>query len=191
LDAGEIDLAMVLLPADNPGLVCTTLLAEDLVLVLPRHHPLARRDVLEIQDVRSEPFVLLTAEYGLRQRVVEECERAGFLPEIVFESREVGIIQGLVEAGLGITIIPESAVRHDLATVARPVLSGGRRPQRRIGLAHRADRYLTLAARQLFALARDLFDPEARGLAAARTTANPSSAVPVERARRGATGKRK
>lgn len=157
LDGGEIELAMVLLPATDPRLVCERLIDEDLVLVLPARHRLATRDVLELAELRDEPFVLLTHAYGLRQRVEEECTRAGFAPNVVFESGEVGVIQALVEANLGITILPASAVRHDLATAVRAVLSRGRPPRRAIGLAYRADRYTTLAARQVFALARDIF----------------------------------
>lgn len=156
LEAGEIDLATVLLPASDPNLVIATVLAEHLVLVLPRDHRLASHESVAIEEARDDPFVLLTTEFGLRQRVIEECERAGFRPRVVFESREVGIIQGLVEAGLGITVLPVGAVRHDLATVVRPVLSGGLRPQRQIGLAMRGDRYVPRAARNVFELARKL-----------------------------------
>jgi DNA-binding transcriptional LysR family regulator len=54
--------------------------------------------------------------------------------------------------------LPASAVRRDLATWVGRVLSGGAPPHRRIGLAHRADRYVTIAARALFALAEELGD---------------------------------
>ena len=156
LEDGAIDLATVLLPNTEPNLVVTTVLADYLVLVLPTGHRLAGYDVVSIEETRDEPFVLLTAEFGLRQRVIEECERAGFRPRVVFESREVWIIQRLVEAGLGVTVLPVSAVRHDLATVVRPVLSGGVQPRREIGLAMRGDRYVPIAARQVFELAREV-----------------------------------
>ena len=153
LDAGTVDLAMVLLPAEDARLVCTPLLDEAIVLVLPDRHSLAVAPSVEIARLREEPFVLLTQDYGLRRRVEEECAAAGFAPRVVLESREVGVVQALVAAGLGVTLLPESAVRRDLATAVRPVYARGVAPRRSIGLAYRADRYLTVAARALFALA--------------------------------------
>lgn len=156
LETGDIDLALALLPAPDPNLITTPLLAERLVVVTPISHPLASCPVVDLADLRNEPFVLLTPAFGLRQLVDEECARVGFSPRVAFESGNVGVILGLVEEGLGVTILPESAVRSDQATVVRPVVAGGSYLQRRIGLAHRRDRYVPLAARRLFALADEL-----------------------------------
>ncbi len=153
LATGAVDLAMVLLPAEDARLVCVPLLDEAIVLVLPGSHPLAASASVELAALSEEPFVLLTQEYGLRHRVEEECAATGFAPRVVLESREVGVVQALVEAGLGVTLLPESAVRRDLSTAVRPLFAGGIAPRRSIGLAYRADRYLTVAARALFALA--------------------------------------
>ena len=157
LESGEVDLALVLLPTDDPHLTYTTLLSEDLVVVLPEGHRLASREAIDVADLREEPLVSLSSEYGLRQQVLEECAKGGFVPDIAFESREVGIIQGLVEAGLGVTILPQHAIRGDLAIVTRPLLSGGEHPQREVGLAYRNDRYVPIAARHVFELARQVF----------------------------------
>lgn len=156
LESGEVDLALVLLPTEDPRLTCVTLLSEDLVVVLPEKHRLTRLDAVDIAELREEPLVSLSSEYGLRQRVLEECAKGGFVPSIAFESREVGIIQRLVEAGLGVSILPAGAIRRDLAIVTRPLLAGGVRPQRAVGLAHRSDRYVPIAARRIFDLASRL-----------------------------------
>jgi LysR family transcriptional regulator, hydrogen peroxide-inducible genes activator len=158
LEQGAVDLAMVLLPVNDARFACTPLLDEEIVLVLPSGHPLAGDRSVELALLRDEPFVLLTHDYGLRRRVEEECAAAGFAPRVVLQSREVGVVQALVAAGLGVTLLPASAVRRDLATWVGRVLSGGAPPHRRIGLAHRADRYVTIAARALFALAEELGD---------------------------------
>lgn len=153
---GSADLTFVLLPLRERGLLWTTLLAEDLVVVLPAGHRLAGAASVEIDALRAEPFVLLTAEYGLRRQIEEECAAAGFAPAVAFESGQVDILQRLVEAGLGVTVLPASAVRGDLATAVRPLRAGGVTPQRRVGLAIRREHYVPLAAREVFALARTL-----------------------------------
>lgn len=156
LESGEVDLAMVLLPCPETDLTCVPLFTEDLVAVLPSDSQHRDRAVIPLAELREEPFILLSPRYGLRQLVLDGCQQEGFTPHVAFESGEVGIVQGLVEAGLGVTVVPVGAVRQDLRTVVRPVLVRGERPQRRIGLAIRADRYVPLAARQVFEVAAGL-----------------------------------
>ena len=158
LEEGAVDLAMVLLPVADARCAVTPLLDEEIVLVLPAGHALAATPTVDLALLRDEPFVLLTQEYGLRRRVEEECAAAGFAPHVLHASRDVGVVQALVAAGLGVTLLPAGAVRHDLATRICRVLSGGAPPHRRIGLAHRSDRYVPLAARAVFALAEELRD---------------------------------
>ena len=156
LEIGEVDLAMVLLPIPETGLTCVPLFTEHLVVVLPPDSRHRVKDTVSLEEIRDEAFVLLSPQYGLRHLVLEECHKAGFIPRIAFESGDVGIVQGLVEAGIGLTVLPISAVRQDLNTVVKPVSARGERPQRRIGLAIRTDRYVPIAARQVFDLAAGL-----------------------------------
>jgi DNA-binding transcriptional LysR family regulator len=160
LRAGEVDLAMVLLPAEEASLTCVTLLSEDLVLVLPADHRLGAREVVDAAELKDEALILMPPEYGARHLVLDLCKEQGFEPEVALESGDVGILQGLVEAGLGVTILPRSAIREDLHTVRRPIRSRGAVPKRKVGLAFRGDRYLSVAAREVFALAATLADGE-------------------------------
>lgn len=162
LGAGEIDIATVLLPAADASLQTAPAMTDDLVVILPDHSPLAGAADLGVEALRDQPLILLNEEYGVRRRVEEECHRAGFEPRVVFESGQVAIIQGLVEAGLGLSVLPETAVRRDLRTQIRPLRSRNGRPQRTIGLAIPRDRYVPLAAREVFALAESLFADNGR-----------------------------
>jgi DNA-binding transcriptional LysR family regulator len=106
---GRIDVALVHLPVPLYGLAYQVIRRLPFKVVLPRHHPLARRPALELGDLRSEDFVFCTRES--RPEFYDEffrlCANAGFRPHVV---KEVGgyptNMLGLISAGLGVSVLP-------------------------------------------------------------------------------------
>jgi len=107
--AGDVDLALTApLPADQPDLACLPLYEQPLLLTVPVGHPLAGRRRVRLAELAGEQFVGMKAGYGLRRITDAMCERAGFLPELAFEGEEVDTVRGLVAAGLGVALLPQS-----------------------------------------------------------------------------------
>jgi DNA-binding transcriptional LysR family regulator len=92
------------------GLVCEDLLREPLLAAVPAAHPLAGRGEVALADLAGESFVLFprfpTPSYA--DEVIAACADAGFLPQIAQESAEIHTAIGLVAAGMGVTLVPES-----------------------------------------------------------------------------------
>lgn len=110
LHAGEIDIGFVREPRADAALVIETVMREPLRIAVNRSHPLAARATLAVRDLATEPFVLFPAELapGLHVQVMKLCRDAGFEPRIVEESRELYTTVSLVEAGVGVSIVPAS-----------------------------------------------------------------------------------
>ena len=111
LDDGTIDLAFVreaIEPGD--GLACEEVSREEFVAVLPRAHRHASREVVPLRTLKDEPFVHFPREVApaLYDQIASMCQRADFRPRVVQEAREWLTIVGLVEAGLGVSIVPAS-----------------------------------------------------------------------------------
>src|SRR5699024_9720362 len=62
------------------------------------------------RDLRNEPFVLFPMGYVLREMIMTICQQMGFTPKVAFEGEDVDTIKGLVSAGLGVSLIPESTL---------------------------------------------------------------------------------
>ena len=104
---GVVDLAIVRLPPTrHTDLEMETLVREPLVLVAPPGHRLADRRSVALADLAREPFVMMRPGHGLRECLLGVCRQAGFEPHIVLEAGQVGSLVGLVQAGIGITVIP-------------------------------------------------------------------------------------
>lgn len=109
LQAGEIDLAVVSLPVPKADIVCSELFREELLLVVPRKHPLGSHSTVNLQDLRNERLLLLKEGHCLRDDVLTACTRAKAELRSVFETNQMESIFELVRSGFGLSVVPEMA----------------------------------------------------------------------------------
>jgi DNA-binding transcriptional LysR family regulator len=141
LRAGDIDLGFVREPRPDPDLEIVTVMREPLRIAVNKSHPLAARATLAVRHLADEPFVLFPEELapGLYAQVMELCRAAGFTPRVVEESRELYTSVSLVEAGVGVSILPASVEKLGWRGVRyRPIPSAA--AETRIAAAWRRDR---------------------------------------------------
>jgi DNA-binding transcriptional LysR family regulator len=107
---GTIDVGFLRQPAEHPELACEPLLREPFAAVLPPRHPLGSTRTVRLQALAGEPFVHFPRAVAptLHDQVNALCAAAGFTPRIVQEAQEWLTIVGLVEAGLGVSVVPAS-----------------------------------------------------------------------------------
>jgi LysR family transcriptional regulator, transcription activator of glutamate synthase operon len=107
---GEYNLAMIA-PMPNQEkekkIKGATLFTENIVALLPIHHPLADRESIRLRDLKNDPFCVLPEGFIFREQVVQACNDAGFSPQIAFEGKDIDALKGLVSAGLGVALMPE------------------------------------------------------------------------------------
>jgi DNA-binding transcriptional LysR family regulator len=107
IDLGFIRPPEIELPHD---VAIETLRRDPLVLVTPVNHALARRPAVSIAELADFAFVTFRpdAGTGVQGQVLRLCREAGFEPKIALQAGEGSTIIGLVAAGCGISILPES-----------------------------------------------------------------------------------
>lgn len=112
LHAGEHDLALVYdydhVPlAEDRDTERHLLLEEQMQLALPKDHRLAARERVPLAELRDETWIVGTCDHSCRDNVVLACRRAGFEPQVGFESDDYQVHQSLVAAGMGVSLVPE------------------------------------------------------------------------------------
>ncbi|MDO5618673.1 LysR family transcriptional regulator [Kocuria sp.] len=110
LEQGQLDLGFIGLPYRSPELESLLITVEDNHLVAPHGHPLLNRDEIEVGDLQHEPIICPPRDRGstMRATLVSTCHAHGFTPEIAQEVLDPFMILSLVDAGLGVAIVPES-----------------------------------------------------------------------------------
>ncbi|WP_040867865.1 hydrogen peroxide-inducible genes activator [Nocardia exalbida] len=154
LRTGVLDVALLAVPTEMPGLVEIPLYTEEFVLVTPRGHELAGRTDLAAEVLDAQPLLLLDEGHCLRDQTLEACRSADVHPAAVGDTRAASLstVVQCVAGGLGVTLIPQMAVAAETARGTLDVAHfGAPAPGRTIGLVFRtstarADDYEYLAA---------------------------------------------
>jgi DNA-binding transcriptional LysR family regulator len=120
LEAGALDIGFLRLPiGEQSALDVVTVHREPFVLVVPSFHKLAKRKKVRLREVAGQDFVMYERTYapGFHDLILGILRDAGIVPNISQSAGEIPMLISLVAAGMGITIMPASAVRHYVATV--------------------------------------------------------------------------
>ncbi|KAB2886714.1 MAG: LysR family transcriptional regulator [Albidovulum sp.] len=120
----EIDLGFMIGPFDHPDFDSALLSSEMLYAVTPLDHPLRRKSTLVPGDFRDQPMILGDvrewAEFRWRLNDMFAAEGVELRPTL--EASNTLALIGLVAAGLGVTIYPESLIGYLGRNVAvRPI----------------------------------------------------------------------
>jgi len=132
---GEVDLAVLALPVPAKYLEIEVLFEEELLLVLPPHHPLVRKDKIRLSDVEPYPFVLLDEAHCLSDNIVSFCRQRSFHPVAVERTSQLAMVQELVSLSHGVSMIPAMARQVDQSDRRIYRSLAGRKPARKIGVA--------------------------------------------------------
>ncbi|MDB5893131.1 MAG: hypothetical protein JWQ88_662 [Rhodoferax sp.] len=110
--SGQADFGVCTADADVPDLVASVLYQDRLMLACPAKHPLAGRREVRWTELTGEPMVVLRHGSGLRTLVEQGFREVGEALHPAFEVSHVGTAVGLVEAGLGVAILPSYALHR-------------------------------------------------------------------------------
>jgi DNA-binding transcriptional LysR family regulator len=145
VECGELDVTFNTLPLPPGPFEAVELLRDPYVLVVPTGSPLAAtKRAPTLKEITLHPLIGFSRCRAM-DAVESQLTSSGRMPNVVFRSDNNGTVQGLVGAGVGVTIAPlltvdeydESVVVIDLA---------GRIAPRVIGLAWHRDRHRSPAA---------------------------------------------
>jgi DNA-binding transcriptional LysR family regulator len=147
---GEAEFGINLLGSAEPELTFEPLIEDPFVLACRRDHPLAKKKAVTWADV--EPYHLVTVSRASGNRTLLEAAlvRSRVNLRWFYEVTHLSTSLGLVEAGLGISVLPKLATpqgEHPII-VTRPI--GNPPVSRTIGVVRRRGRQLAPAAQRFF-----------------------------------------
>lgn len=108
---GEIDVGILCAPLEIAELNVGVIRYEPFVVALPADHPLAEKTGgIEAGELAAELFIMTPRKLGpaYYDVIINICHNAGFSPNVVQESGELGTILALVAAKMGISLVPHS-----------------------------------------------------------------------------------
>ena len=121
LEEDQLDVGFLRLPVERTdSLEITTVLREKLVAVVPAGHRLAGKEAIRLRELQGEPFVLYAREHapGFHDMLTGILSRAGIVPKVVQSAGEMSTLISLVDAGVGVSLVPNTAARRLVSRVS-------------------------------------------------------------------------
>ena len=148
LEEGQLDTAILALPIDEPTLFEIPLFDEALVLV--RHEGDAHAPIPAKEQLRQMNLLLLEEGHCFRDQALSFCSVSSPQPRDGLDGSSLSTLVQMVGAGIGVTLIPEMAVRVE--TRSAPVVIGrfeGAEPTRTVGMVWRKTHPLAAQMQQI------------------------------------------
>jgi DNA-binding transcriptional LysR family regulator len=151
--SGAIELGIVAYPEKRRGLTITALPGDRLVLICPPSHPLAVRKKVKVTELGGQDFVHFERDIPTRRATDRIFRAHGVTVHRVAEFDNIETIKRAVEVGFGLGIVPRPSVLDEhksgqlsVVALAEPEWT------RTVGIIHRSDRTLGIAARKFIEL---------------------------------------
>jgi len=155
VEDGEIDLGVVVLPVEADRFNVIPFVSEEMQLFVHSTHPIASQTEISLERTHEESFILFNEAFMLHDKIIEECIKAGFTPNVSYESSQWDFIVALVEQNIGVAILPqpiEKKINHETVKaikITNPVIPW------ELGVILKKDRYVSYITREFLRYMND------------------------------------
>ncbi|WP_062605750.1 LysR family transcriptional regulator [Caballeronia calidae] len=153
--SGEVDFGVVIGPFSSDELHGESVMTDSFCLVARRDHALGRESAVPWEALAGERLVMLDHASGSRPIIDAVMQEHGVEAQVVQELGHSATVFGLVEAGVGVSVLPWLALPlpADSSLVALPLEP---RAERTVEIVRRRDRSLSPAAESVWSLIASL-----------------------------------
>lgn len=139
LEDGQLDLLLLAIDVDLGGLATRPLFSDPFLLAVSKDDPLARRDLVSLDDLHGRDVLLLEEGHCLREQTLPLCDLADAQELAGFRATSLSTLCQMVAAENFVTLLPELCLERELAATPNllAIPFGPDGPGRRIGLAWR------------------------------------------------------
>ena len=156
----DSDVAILALPFNLPGVLTRSLYDELFKVIVPIGHPWESLERIAPEEVAGDEVLLLKAGNCFRDQVLDACPQVSSPETDVRLGHSIGTIRCMVASGLGVSVLPESALQHPYNNdMIRVIPFTEPQPSRRVALAWRVGFVRPKAIDALLAAVRGLDSP--------------------------------
>jgi LysR family carnitine catabolism transcriptional activator len=147
--AGDVDVGVGCVVRPEPDVDAEPLLTDRLAAFAPAGHPLARARQVRLRDLGAWPLILTGADTSVRQILERTLAEARLPIQVAQEVTYMSTAIGMVEAGLGVAVLPAAAIMADAGRRLRRIAIRDPELTREIALLTRRGRSRSPATERL------------------------------------------
>jgi DNA-binding transcriptional LysR family regulator len=164
---GELDIAFVSLPIENPNIQTEILHSDEIVAIASPLHPFAKRRVISAAELANEPLILGEKGGNTRRMLDEFFVQVGVKPNVIMELSRQTAINRMVEKNMGLGIAGLKSVSKEVAKGQLVALFiEGSEMNLEVGLAQLRGSYSSPIANEFKELCKKVFEKKERELLA-------------------------
>lgn len=135
LKTGKLDTILLAPPISAPDLITYDLFCEELILITPKQHYLAKRKKIHLQDLKDTRLLLVKdADDSLRTLTLSLCQEMKAHEIFDFRATSLQTLNHMVATGVGIAVIPKSACQKNCKVATVSLINA---PTRKVGMIWR------------------------------------------------------
>ena len=152
---GAVDLGIITLPLAAHNMEVIPVFRDEVQVVVPKNHPLARNKSVTVEEFAHHPLIL--PKTGHTRVLIDRLLRIHrHNVQISMELASVETIKKFVGAGLGISLVSRTYVQPEVAAgLLKLIPLEGQKIYRELGLVYRRDRYLSLPTKVFIEVVRE------------------------------------
>jgi DNA-binding transcriptional LysR family regulator len=157
ITAREVELGVISFKPSDESVKSVPMLADELLLIVAPQHRLASKTAVSVTELGGEIFVAHNAVSPYRQRVIETFEKHKTPLNILVELPSLEAIKRLVEAGVGVALVPRLSAKAEVASGLLAGLSVKEmRLVRKLNIVYRKNSPLSHAAQAFIDIAKEI-----------------------------------
>jgi DNA-binding transcriptional LysR family regulator len=157
VENNEIDLGVVEAPVNNKNLVVEECRTDQLVLIVPPGHELAKEKSVSVMKIAEYPFICREEGSGTREVMIESMAAGGIEPadmRIAMELGSLEAIKGAVESGMGVSILSKATLNKELRLGTLVAIDVDPPIKRPFSFVHQKQKFKARAMDELLSFAR-------------------------------------
>jgi len=154
---GTLDIGVICIVPDNEHFDSRSFTKDPLFVIVSSQNPIGQLPSIELASLSNESFVLYSEDFSLHDEIINQCKKAGFSPNVIFETSQRELMTQIVAANLGIAFLPSEVCKElDSNRIASVPLV---RPQiiHSMSIIWKKGRFMSHAARLWLQFAEDYF----------------------------------
>jgi LysR family hydrogen peroxide-inducible transcriptional activator len=165
VEAGELDVAFASTCHQSPTIQRQSLGREPLLALVPKRHPLAKKTQVTLDDLKSQRFLLLHEMHCLSRQVNQLLAARRLRPDLALAGSQLGTIANMVAAGIGVSIVPQMMLKHQVVPGCVSLSFAPPVPERELNLLYNPLRFQSKAAAAFRQEAAAVFSSQASAIA--------------------------
>lgn len=154
IETGELDIGLVCsVTSSNENLETIGFLKDPLLLIVHESHPLAMQESVTMHDLLNEAFIIYRKDFILFDRIIEACTKHNFYPTIACETTQKDLFIEMVQAKLGIALLPEKIAKKIPYTSIKCIPFKEEVIHLELGITWKKNKYLPYSVREFIQLA--------------------------------------